>query len=79
MGNPSDEDPLFRRESGEFKAISSDIEEILATTRQVVEKMHTDPPPAIASRLRGAGLYQYTGRAAPVEQIRTGSRKLKKD
>lgn len=66
-----DEDDLFRRESGQFRAVCSEVREILNVTKVVIDKIKTDPPPPIARRLAGAGYYQLTGRAAPVEQIRT--------
>lgn len=65
------DDDLFRRESGQFQAVCSEVQEILTATKVVIEKIKTDPPPPIAKRLAGAGYYQMAGRAAPVEQIRT--------
>jgi len=66
-----EEDKLLRRESGQFKAVCEEVLELLDATREVVNKIKTDPPPPIAKRLAGVGYYQITGRAAPIEQIKT--------
>jgi hypothetical protein len=52
---------LFRRESGQIQAVTEESKQILEITKAFVDKVKSDPPPALKKNLPpGAGLYKAT-------------------
>lgn len=58
---------LFRRESGQIQAVTEEARQILEVTKAFIDRVKSDPPPAIKKRLPpGAGLYK--GAPTPTER-----------
>jgi len=61
---------LFRRQSGQMQAVSEEAKEILEVTKAVMDKLTSDPPPALKGKLPpGAGLYKVLTPGAEFETL----------
>lgn len=62
---------FFKRQSGQIRAVCAEVQAILDATKEVCEKVSSDPPPPIAARQRDpeAGTYCLTSGQVEEEQV----------
>lgn len=66
---------FFKRQSGQMKAVADDVQEILEATKQLSEKVKTEPPPppVVTKRVPpGSGVYKMVIPTRPprVEKVK---------
>jgi len=71
MTNLAPKPKFFKRQSGQIKAVREEVQAILDATRQVVEKVKSDPPPPALSQKGNpeAGTYSMVSGEVKDEEV----------
>lgn len=69
--HPVTKPKFFKRQSGQIRAVCAEVKAILDATKEVCDKVTSDPPPPIVARQRDpeAGTYCLTSGQVEEEQL----------